>query len=60
MSEQLTIEEAARKLKDLAQLTAEHSRNWTNFIEIARSMLQQTYDAGKVNGVIRPDGVDTQ
>ena len=47
MTELLDIKEAAKRLRDLAKLTAEHSRNWDNFEEIARSMLQQTYDAGR-------------
>ncbi len=45
--EVLTIRQAAARLNEMAQLTAEHSQNWDNFEDICASMLQQAYDHGR-------------
>ena len=44
---EMTVEEAGKKLREMAELTAKHSRNWENFQEIATSMLRQAFNAGK-------------
>lgn len=50
LSEELTLSQAAKKLRDMAELTAEYSRNWGNFEEIAKSMLTQAFEGGKKKG----------
>lgn len=42
----LTIPEAAHKLREFAELTANASRNWDAFEEIALSILQRAYEHG--------------
>lgn len=40
MPDTFTIEELAKKLRDMAVLTAQHSKNWDNFEQIALDMLK--------------------
>lgn len=47
--EDMTFEEAGKKLSDLAQMTATNSKNWKNFAEIATSMIKQAYEAGQAS-----------
>ncbi len=43
----LTPEEAAKKLREFAELTASNSQNWDNFEKIARDMLVAAMKATK-------------
>jgi hypothetical protein len=46
-SEEKTVADHARDLRQMAELTARHSQNWDNFEQIALKMLESAYDAGK-------------
>ncbi len=50
-NEELTLEEAARKIREFAELTAQASKNWDNFQEIVTTMMQQAYAAGVTKGM---------
>ena len=43
----LTPREAGHKLREYAELTANHSKNWEAFEEISASIIAQAYAAGK-------------
>jgi len=40
IKKELSLEEAAKELKQFAELTAKHSQNWDNFQEICLAMLK--------------------
>lgn len=41
-----SIDELAKLLRELAEMTARDSHNWNNFENICRDALQQTHKAG--------------
>ena len=45
-----TIDGAAKKLREMAELTSAHSKNWDNFEQIVVSLMNQAYDAGYTSG----------
>lgn len=45
-----TPAQAAKKLREMAELTAELSQNWDNFQDICESMLIQAYEGGRNQG----------
>jgi hypothetical protein len=47
--ETLSVEEVAKRLRQMAELTAKASQNWNNFEAICKDMLQAAYNAGKEN-----------
>lgn len=40
------LDDGSKLLRNIAEGTAKGSKNWDNFEQIARSLLQQAYDAG--------------
>ena len=47
MSDEMTTDEAGKKLAEIAKTTAQYSQNWDNFAQICATMLKQAYEAGK-------------
>jgi hypothetical protein len=45
-----TIEEGAKALRDMCELTAKNSQNWDNMQKIIEDFLRSAYKAGKEAG----------
>ncbi len=49
-AKELTFNELAEQLRNLATMTAKHSQNWSNFEQIAYSLILQVYNKGVKHG----------
>lgn len=46
----MSVEQAAKMLRDAAQLTSQASKNWDNYQKICEGVIQDALDAGRKFG----------
>lgn len=48
---QVTLDRAAHNLREFAELTATHSKNWENYEGLARNVVQGVFEAGAASTI---------